>query len=283
MKPPATPGIRQDAEATGWREHRFGLPADRWASIAGRSVWVTGAGTGYGRSIAAALAAGGGRVFLTGRRETKLRGTQEQIARLGADADRGRPMVCDLTDDRQLARACRCVREGCGALDGLVHCAALPPERGRDRPLIDGPREYWDRLMATNVTAAWLLSRQMLPHMLAGGHVRIVLVTSGAGWGFTPGFGVYNVSKAALNSLGGCLGEEFAAAHPDGDIQVNVLDPGEARTEMNPGAAASPYAVVAMTLALLTHPAGGPNGMYFHRDGRHLSFCGRGPYRRSLL
>ena len=72
------------------------------------------------------------------------------------------------------------------------------------------------------------------------------------------GFGPYNVSKSAVNTLGASLAAECTLRYPDKDIQVNVLVPGEARTEMNQGSTESPYAVVSMVLVLLSHPPGGP-------------------------
>jgi NAD(P)-dependent dehydrogenase (short-subunit alcohol dehydrogenase family) len=108
--------------------------------------------------------------------------------------------------------------------------------------------------------------------MVAGGEVRIVFITSEAGWAFTPGVGQYNISKAAINNLGASLAHECAARYPEADIQINILNPGEARTEMNQGSQRSPYTIVPMMLQLLSHPAGGPNGRFFHADGRHLSF-----------
>ena len=62
-----------------------------------------------------------------------------------------------------------------------------------------------------------------------------------------------------------------------------MLVPGEARTEMNAGSTASPYAAVGMTLTLLSHPPGGPNGGFFHRDGRHLAFAYSPPFAADLL
>jgi NAD(P)-dependent dehydrogenase (short-subunit alcohol dehydrogenase family) len=103
------------------------------------------------------------------------------------------------------------------------------------------------------------------------------------GWAFTPGFGHYNATKAALNSLAGSLAAEAAARYPAADVQINVLNPGEARTEMNGGSTTSPYAAVSMTLILLSHPPSGPNGCFFARDGRHLGFAYAKPWPRELL
>ena len=60
-------------------------------------------------------------------------------------------------------------------------------------------------------------------------------------------------------------------------------NPGEARSEMNQGSEVSPYTAVAMTLALLSHPRGGPNGRFFARDGRHLEFAYAKPWDRPLI
>jgi NAD(P)-dependent dehydrogenase (short-subunit alcohol dehydrogenase family) len=143
--------------------------------------------------------------------------------------------------------------------------------------------EQWNRIIETNVTGAWIVCRGILPEILASGSCRVLLLTSEAGWAFTPGVGAYNVSKSALNNLGASLAAECAARYPAADVQINVLIPGEARTEMNQGSAVSAYAVVPMTLALVSHPPGGPNGRFFHRDGRHFSFGYATAYDRSVL
>ena len=278
----STPGILQKADPARWREHRFGLPADRWARLRGKSFWITGAGTGYGRSIAVALAAAGGQVFLTGRRLAKLAETRDDMARLGVPNDQCHPIVCDLTKPEAIASACAQVRARCDSLYGLVNNAAVAVD-GRPNPLQEYDFADWQRILQTNLTAPWLLTREIIPHMLEGSAARVLLITSEAGWAATPGFGPYNISKAALNSLGASLAEEYAASFPTADVQVNVLIPGEARTEMNQYSQESPYTVVSMALTLLSHPRGGPNGRFFHRDGRHFAFAYAEPYEKRLF
>jgi NAD(P)-dependent dehydrogenase (short-subunit alcohol dehydrogenase family) len=278
----ATPGIVQDADPRAWSKHRFGLPEKRWRRLAGRAIWVTGAGTGYGRAIAVAAAAAGATVYLTGRRPAKLTESIAEMERLGVPVGAARPLPADLSDAEAVAAAAERIRTNSGGLYGLVHCAALPPPPVR-RPLEEMTLEQWQRILATNVTAAWLVTRAALAGLAANGAFRAVLLSSGAGWAFTPGVGAYNVSKAALNSLAGSFAAEAAAIRPLADVQINVVEPGEARTEMNQGSTVSPYAVVAMVLALVSHPPGGPNGRFFHRDGRHLAFAEAAPYERPLL
>ena len=171
----------------------------------------------------------------------------------------------------------------CSSLYGLINNAALPSRPGSKYPLHDDQFEYWEKIMATNLTAPWFLTRTIFPHMATGGHVRVVFMSSEAAWASTPGFGMYNISKAALNSLGHSLAQELAAYTRNSDIQINTVVPGEARTEMNQGSNTSPYAVVSMLLLLLSHPDGGPNGRFFHRDGRHLQFGYSVPYSVPLM
>jgi 3-oxoacyl-[acyl-carrier protein] reductase len=279
----STPDILQHVDASDWRDHYFGLPPARWRSLAGKSFWITGAGTGYGRCIAIALALAGTRVFLTGRRSAKLEETKAEAVALGADAANCVGIPADITDPADVAHAAHVIGTQCPHLFGLVNNAALPEPHPSPWPLADLEPPNWNKLLATNVTGHWLVSKFALPLMTAGTACRAVFMTSEAGWAFTPGFGPYNLTKAALNNLGASLAAECAARYPEKDIQINVLVPGEARTEMNRGSTESPYAVVCMTLLLLSHPASGPNGCFFHRDGRHLTFAYASAYHKSLF
>jgi NAD(P)-dependent dehydrogenase (short-subunit alcohol dehydrogenase family) len=278
-----TGGVAQEVEPGSWREHHFGLPPSRWKRLSGKSFWITGAGTGYGRCIALALAAAGAQVFISGRRIEKLRETLSEGVRLGIDVGRCVPMPVDITQESQLAAAVDAIGARVSHLDGLVHSAALPQPDAGSYPLLEQSAASWTTLLATNVMGPWLTSRIAMPLMSAGGEIRMVFLSSEAGWAATPGFGPYNISKSALNSLGASLAAECDAKFARKDVQINVLVPGEAHTEMNHGSAASPYCAVSMTLILLSHPAGGPNGCFFHRDGRHLAFAYALPFPHSLL
>ncbi len=274
----------EGADPCRWREHLFGLTPERWKRLDGRAFWITGAGTGYGRSVACALAAAGAQVFLTGRREEKLRETVDEVASLlGAHTVKCHVVPADITLREDIYRASVEVKSLCPSLHGLVHSAALPSKPGSRYTLADDSEEYWEAMMDTNVKAPWLITRTVFPHMLKGGEARVLFITSEAGWADTAGFGMYNVSKAALNSLGQSMAKEYASRYSDTDVQMNVVSPGEAQTEMNQGTNVSPYSVVSIVLLLLSHPLGGPNGRFFCRDGRHIGFCYTRPYRKPLI
>jgi NAD(P)-dependent dehydrogenase (short-subunit alcohol dehydrogenase family) len=276
--------VTEHANPKEWRKHLFGIPPKRWERLSSKAFWITGAGTGYGRSMACALAAAGAQVFLTGRRIEKLQGSLEEMSSVfGIGTEKCHLVPADLTRNEEVLQACEEVKTSCNNLYALVNNAAIPSKPGSDYPLQNDPEEYWERMMATNVKAPWLLTRTIFPHMLKGKEVRVIFITSEAGWAHTPGFGMYNVTKAALNSLGHSMAWEYAAHCPDVDIQMNVVSPGEARTEMNQGSSVSPYSIVSIALLLLSHPKGGPNGKFFHRDGRHLRFCHTEPYGWALV
>jgi NAD(P)-dependent dehydrogenase (short-subunit alcohol dehydrogenase family) len=277
-----TSGILHDAVPESWRSHRFGLPAARWESLAGKVFWVIGAGTGYGRCIATCLALAEAAVFLTGRRADRLESTKHEAVALGASETACRVLPADTTKASELEQASARIAASAMRLDGLVCCAALP-QAGPSHPLATLEEASWRRLIETNVTGQWLAARAALPLLARNPSFRILFLTSEAGWAATAGFGPYNVSKAALNSLSMSLAEECAARFAGLDVQVNALDPGEAHTEMNQESPHSPYFVVSMALALLSHPAGGPNGRFFHRDGRHLAFAYAREWDRPLI
>ena len=278
-----TSGILQNLHPASWREHRFGLPQARWERLKGRDFWITGAGTGYGRCIALALAAAGARVFISGRRIEKLREAVDEGAALGIDVRRCIAVPVDIRSEDDLARAVRNIQLVTPSLYGLVNSAALPQSGETAFPLTGQSAAAWTDLLTTNVTGQWLTCKAAMPLLDHGDGFRILFLSSFAGWASTPGFGPYNVSKSAVNTLGASLAAECTLRYPDKDIQVNVLVPGEARTEMNQGSTESPYAVVSMVLVLLSHPSGGPNGFFFNRDGRHLAFAYTQEYPQPLL
>lgn len=283
QKSVATPGILENVHPASWREHRFGLPEARWERLQGKDFWITGAGTGYGRCIALALAAAGSRVFISGRRIEKLRETVDEGAELGIDVRRCIAVPVDIKSEEDLTRAVRHIQLVTPSLYGLVNSAALPQPSETAFPLTGQSVAAWTDVLTTNVTGSWLTCKAAMPLLGNGEGFRVLFLSSFAGWASTPGFGPYNISKSAVNTLGASFAAECAMRYPEKDVQINVLVPGEARTEMNQGSMESPYAVVSMVLVLLSHPPGGPNGYFFNRDGQHLAFAYTPPYSQPLL
>ncbi len=279
---PFTTPVCQDIDPSAWREHLFGLPRTRWNHLKHKSFWITGAGTGYGRAMSCALAAAGATVFLTGRRAHKLQETLGELEDIfHVTADNCHIVPADLTHADDVHSACEVICSLSENLHGLINNAAVPGLPHSPHPLLEGSLEEWNKVIDTNLRAHWLTTKSIMPHMLKNDSLRVLFITSEAGWASTAGFGTYNVSKSALNNLACSFAEELSRHSPGKDIQINTISPGEARTEMNRASDTSPYSIVNMALLLLSHPAQGPNGKFFHRDGRHLSFCYATPYKKN--
>jgi len=186
----------------------------------GRVALITGASSGLGRAFARALAAEGVRVFLTARREEKLREAAHEITEAGGDAAyhvldvRVVPSLYDVVDVL-LARYRR--------LDILVNNAGL----GFRAPLLEVKRSEIAAMIETDLAAAIYLTQACLHALLRSAPSDIVNVSSIAGLeGFAEGT-VYCAAKAGLVGFSRALAAELKPAN----IRVTAICPGSVDTE----------------------------------------------------
>ena len=184
-------------------------------------VWITGGGTGMGRSVATTAAAAGWDVAVSGRRAEPL---EETAAAVTAHGGAALPLPLDVQDVAAVAAAREAVVERFGRLDALVLAAGL-----------NAPRRRWDDqdiasvhdVIATNLSAPATVVDAALPDLRRSGGV-VVVVSSYAGWTFSPGAGVaYSASKTALGSLVRTLNQQEA---PHG-VRACHLCPGDVATD----------------------------------------------------
>ncbi|WP_375433277.1 SDR family oxidoreductase [uncultured Friedmanniella sp.] len=189
-----------------------------------RTVWVTGAGSGVGRAVAVSVAAGGGRVALTGRRPAALAETAELVRAAGGEA---LELVGDATRSEELQQAYATLTSTWGPPTDLVLAAGLnhPKRYWRDQSITE-----FRAIVETNLTAAAATVDLALPDLRAAGDGVVVFVSSVSGWQFFPDAGVaYSASKSALASLAAHLnfqenshGVRACAVCP-GDIDTEFL------------------------------------------------------------
>lgn len=178
---------------------------------------VTGAGRGIGQAIALRLAAAGTRVAAVARTEAELEETVE-AARPSASAAI-LPVPADVTCDDDLERALRLIIERLGRIGILVNNAGFAPPRAN---VVKTSVADWDRTLATCLRAPMLLSRLVLPDMLAHRQGAIVNIASIAGKTGRSGEAAYAAAKFGLLGFTQSL---FAEVRHHG-IKVAAVCPG---------------------------------------------------------
>ena len=160
-------------------------------SLHGRVALVTGGSSGIGRAIAGALGRAGARVVVLARGEAALADT---AAWLRADGCQAAWIRADLADRAGTEQAAAAATAAFGEPDILVNAAALNIRP----PMATLTLADWDRLMAVNLTAPFLLGQRFGPAMAARGWGRIINIASQQAIRAFGNSGGYGASKAAL-------------------------------------------------------------------------------------
>ncbi len=189
--------------------------------LAGKSAVVTGAGRGFGASVAEMFAREGARVVASDVDGTSAHGTARRIVKAGGEAVGFQADVTSAADAEHLAQT---AVERFGGLDVLVNNAGIASAGS----VCDVTPEEWDRVMAINLKGSYLCSRYAVRHMARSGGGSIVCIASASGVIGQRAQVAYNVSKHAVIGLVRCMALDHAA---DG-IRVNAVCPGTMRTPM---------------------------------------------------
>lgn len=207
----------------GEAEGRQG-PSHVWAkdALAGHVVLVTGGCRGIGAAIVAAVAAAGATVAIGHRRGDEAGADVLGVLRdLGAGAEAFQADLGDRTQARALVAA---VEDRFGRVDGLVNNAGIMPTT----PFLEIGDDEWDRVVETDLSAAFATCQAVLPGMLARGGGAIVNVASRLAQVGMPGVVHYSAAKAGLIALTKSLAREFGQQ----GIRVNAVAPGVTNTAM---------------------------------------------------
>jgi gluconate 5-dehydrogenase len=191
--------------------------------VGGRRALVTGSTRGIGLALALALARAGCAVVVHGRDRAALDLARAHIlAEAGPDA-RVSAVAFDVSDPSAVAAGVA-EAEAAGGLDILVNNAGI---QHRESALTVEP-EVWDRVLATNLSGAFLLSRAVAPAMIARGTGKIVNICSLMSEVARPGIAPYAAAKGGLKLLTRGLCAELGPHN----IQVNGIGPGYIATDL---------------------------------------------------
>ena len=135
------------------------------------------------------------------------------------------PFVADMMRPNEILRLAEEVHRGMGEIEVLVNNAGL----GRFKPVHEFSESDWDTIVDTNLKAVFLLSKAVVPEMIARGSGTIINISSLAGKNTFPNGSVYCASKWGLMGLTGCMAEDLRGH----GIRVAAVCPGSVSTEFS--------------------------------------------------
>jgi len=182
--------------------------------LSNRIALITGAGSGIGRAVALLFAQEGASVALVGRTLSKL---EQTAAAIGADSARVFCLAADLSRRAEARRAVEAAAEHFGGLDIVINNAGI----SRQRPLLEVDESLMDEMLDHNVKNPYWVVQAAMPWLLKRQRGCIVNISSSLAIKPSLGFGVYSMTKAAIQSLTLSLAQEFS---PQG-IRVNTIAP----------------------------------------------------------
>ena len=189
--------------------------------LEGKIALVTGCRRGIGKAMALALAEAGADIIgVSASLEKTGSQVEREVRALGRDF---RGYACDFSNRKALYAFIKQVQADFPTIDILVNNAGTVLRK----PAVDYPDEYWDKLIAVNLSAQFILSREIGKRMLERGQGKIIFTASlmaFQGGILIPG---YAASKGGVGQLAKALANEWAAR----GVNVNAIAPGYISTD----------------------------------------------------
>ena len=190
----------------------------------GKTVFITGGGTGIGQACAIAFAAEGAIVTIAGRTEATLKETVGRIETAGGKACYA---ICHVTNEQAVKDAIAVAIGDSSRLDVAVNSAGIDGGN-QTYPAAEYPNDIFDAMIDVNVRGMFYSMKHELAEMAAQGYGSVVNISSGAGLIGTPGYVGYSASKAA--ELG--LTRSAAMDYAKNGIRVNAVCPALVNTPL---------------------------------------------------
>ncbi|MBB3521240.1 SDR family NAD(P)-dependent oxidoreductase [Rhizobium sp. BK456] len=187
--------------------------------LKGKVAIISGGATGMGGAASKLFAAEGARVAIIDRNGEAAAETVKQIRDVGGEAD---CWTADVSDEAAVNSAVAGVEERYGAVTVLFNHAGTIVIK----PFLETTLQEWDWLHAVNVRSMFLMTKAVLPKMIAAGGGSIVCTSSISAVAATPMEVLYDTTKGAVHMFARAIAVEFR----DRNIRCNAVCPGFIRT-----------------------------------------------------
>jgi len=187
-------------------------------ALEGRRAYVTGGSSGAGAAIVQAFADAGANVAIGASK--RARNAEALAGRIRWNGGTAHVIVADLSDRAATDAAAKAAVEALGGIDIFVHCAGI--DVTSTAPTHETPDDIWDHMMSIHLTAAFRLSKALIPDMLKGTKPSVLFVGSVAGLVAWQDDVAYNVAKAGLHHLARCIAADYAGQ----GLRANAIAPG---------------------------------------------------------
>lgn len=190
-------------------------------SLGRRVAVVTGAGSGIGRAIAKRLAEDDAKIAIW---DINLAGSEETAAMVREAGGSALALTVDCSDKAAIKAAADQTRATLGPVAILVNNAGIAPFNA----FLETDDDLFDKVVRINLRGPWLMTKELLPDMLAVGWGRVINITSSSVQTGSPAQGHYVSSKGGLMGMTKALALEFAAT----GVTFNMIPPGFIDTPM---------------------------------------------------
>tara|TARA_R110001583_G_scaffold112917_3_gene263079 strand:+ start:11222 stop:11959 length:738 start_codon:yes stop_codon:yes gene_type:complete len=199
------------------------------ACLAGKTILITGAGDGIGKTLAIHCAQQGASVILLGKTVKKLEAVYDEIALLGQQQASILPVDLKGATESHYEDLADTIKREYGKLDALVHNASVLGVLG---PFAQIEKSTWDDVIQVNLTSQFMLTKALIPVLSLAKNASTIFTTSGVGNQGRAYWGAYSISKFATEGMMQTLADEFEKS----TLRFNAINPGATRTGMRASA-----------------------------------------------
>lgn len=191
--------------------------------LGGKTALITGSGSGIGRATAVLFAKEGASVAVN---DVDSKGGKETVRIIRSHGGEASFFRADVTRSEQVGRMVSSIVERYRRIDILhSHVGGVV---GPVDTVVDDSEEAWDRLMDLNIKSHFLVTKEVIPHMMRSGGAAIIITITTNAFVNVGSFEAYGTTKAALVQLTKSLSLDYAKH----GIRVNALAPGEIFTPL---------------------------------------------------